>query len=48
MIFLQEENRGTEKGIPTIILASASLDNLYCITAFYVASSLTFASNGEL
>uniref|UniRef100_A0A914Y635 Cation/H+ exchanger domain-containing protein n=1 Tax=Panagrolaimus superbus TaxID=310955 RepID=A0A914Y635_9BILA len=36
MIKLQNEDRGTSKGIPTVILASATLDNLFCITCFYI------------
>ena len=36
MIKLQNEDRGTRKGVPTVILASATLDNLFCITCFYI------------
>uniref|UniRef100_A0A914P207 Cation/H+ exchanger domain-containing protein n=1 Tax=Panagrolaimus davidi TaxID=227884 RepID=A0A914P207_9BILA len=36
MIKLQNEDRGTIKGVPTVILASATLDNLFCITCFYI------------
>uniref|UniRef100_A0A914CKJ7 Cation/H+ exchanger domain-containing protein n=1 Tax=Acrobeloides nanus TaxID=290746 RepID=A0A914CKJ7_9BILA len=42
MIQLQEKGLGTYKGIPTIILASASIDNLYCITAFYFMADMVF------
>lgn len=50
MIRLQKEERGTDKGIPTVILAGATIDNLYCITVFYIvlATVLTASNNGQL
>uniref|UniRef100_A0A914CJ89 Cation/H+ exchanger domain-containing protein n=1 Tax=Acrobeloides nanus TaxID=290746 RepID=A0A914CJ89_9BILA len=48
MIQLQEKGLGTYKGIPTIILASASIDNLYCITAFYFMADMVFMEHGLL
>ncbi|KAE9554643.1 hypothetical protein FO519_002130 [Halicephalobus sp. NKZ332] len=50
MIRLQKEERGTDKGIPTVILTSATIDNLYCITVFYIALATTLSSsnNGQL
>ena len=47
MIKLQEKGLGTYKGIPTIILASASIDNLYCITAFYFMADMVFMEHGR-
>ena len=46
MIQLQKEERGKEKGIPTVILASATIDNLHFITAFYII--LGFSSPGGI
>jgi hypothetical protein len=46
MIKLQNSGRGTEKGIPTMILASATIDNLYCVTGFSMASSIVFTEIG--
>ncbi|KAH7732236.1 Protein F41E7.1 [Aphelenchoides avenae] len=48
MIQLQEQGRGTEKGIPTVILASATIDNIYCITAFTIASAVIFSNADDL
>ena len=49
MIRLQKEERGTDKGIPTVILASATIDNLFSITCFYIvlATSLNTLDNGK-
>lgn len=50
MIRLQKEERGTDKGIPTVVLASATIDNLYCITVFYIvlATTLNSSDSGQL
>ncbi|CAD5216667.1 unnamed protein product [Bursaphelenchus okinawaensis] len=48
MIKLQDQGRGTNKGIPTTILAAASIDNIYCITAFSIVSSVIFTKNEDL
>ncbi|KAH7697050.1 Protein F41E7.2, partial [Aphelenchoides avenae] len=48
MIHLQERGRGTTKGIPTMILASASIDNIFCITAFSVASAIVTSADDLL
>lgn len=42
MIKLEEEKLGTEKGIPSIILAGASLDDVFAISIFSIFSSLYF------
>lgn len=44
MIKLQEEGIGSSKGIPSLILASASLDDVVAITIFTVFSSFYFGS----
>lgn len=45
MIELQEKGYGTKKGIPTIILAGASIDDIFAITIFTMF--LGFGSNSE-
>jgi hypothetical protein len=47
MIRLQNEERGTNKGIPSIVLAAAAIDNIYSITAFSAVSSVVFARAGK-
>ncbi|CAD5222794.1 unnamed protein product [Bursaphelenchus xylophilus] len=47
MIRLQAHGRGTEKGIPTMILAAASIDNIYCITAFSITAAVFFGGTGN-
>jgi NhaP-type Na+/H+ or K+/H+ antiporter len=47
IISLQEKGYGRDKGIPTTILASVSIDNIYCITAFTVVGSIVFTRNGK-
>ncbi len=44
MIKFIEDNRGTKKGIPTLLLASSSLDNVFVIVIF---SALTGMYEGE-
>lgn len=48
MIKLQHQHYGTKKGIPTIALASASIDNIFCITGFAITHSIVSASDKEL
>ena len=43
MITIQEKQLGAAKGIPTLIIASASIDNVLAITGFSVCLSLVFA-----
>ncbi|KAI1700260.1 sodium/hydrogen exchanger family domain-containing protein [Ditylenchus destructor] len=47
MIQLHAEGRGVDKGIPTVALASASIDNIYCVTAFSIALSIVFHTSGD-
>ncbi|VDM75936.1 unnamed protein product [Strongylus vulgaris] len=44
MLDLQSQGLGTRKGIPTLALAAATLDNVFCITAFSVASAILFST----
>ncbi|CAJ0603128.1 unnamed protein product [Cylicocyclus nassatus] len=44
MLDLQSQGLGTRKGIPTLALGSAALDNVFCITAFSVASAIIFST----
>ncbi|KAI6215978.1 hypothetical protein M3Y94_00448800 [Aphelenchoides besseyi] len=48
IIRLQEQGYGTDKGIPTMILAASNMDNIYCITAFSVVASVIFTQNEDL
>uniref|UniRef100_A0A914C478 Cation/H+ exchanger domain-containing protein n=1 Tax=Acrobeloides nanus TaxID=290746 RepID=A0A914C478_9BILA len=48
MINFQENDRGTDKGVPTMVLVASSVDNLYCVTAFYMASSIVFTTADDL
>ena len=47
MIFLTENKIGTEKGIPTIILAGASADDIFAITLFTVFLGLYGGSSAN-
>jgi NhaP-type Na+/H+ or K+/H+ antiporter len=48
MITLQENQLGTDKGIPTLLIAAASVDNLIAITGFGVCLGLVFYSGSSL
>lgn len=45
MLWLMENNIGTKKGIPTLILAGASIDDVFAITVFSVFLGLYSGSN---
>uniref|UniRef100_A0AC34Q6U1 Glutaredoxin domain-containing protein n=1 Tax=Panagrolaimus sp. JU765 TaxID=591449 RepID=A0AC34Q6U1_9BILA len=47
MIKLQKEQHGAKKGVPTVVLASATMDNLFCISAFYIAAAIIFLSRNK-
>lgn len=48
MLKFELEGRGTDKGIPTAMLTSLSIDNIYCITAYTILNSiLYFKNNGK-
>lgn len=42
MLEFGSQGRGTDKGIPTAMLTSLSIDNIYCITAYTILSSTLF------
>lgn len=44
---MQEQGYGINKGIPTLVMAAASFDNVLCISAFGVCLGIAFDS-GEL
>uniref|UniRef100_A0A0N4X205 Na_Ca_ex domain-containing protein n=1 Tax=Haemonchus placei TaxID=6290 RepID=A0A0N4X205_HAEPC len=44
MLDLQNRGLGSRKGIPTIVLASATLDNILCITAFSIVTTIAFST----
>jgi len=46
LLALQEEGYGVAKGIPTMILAAASVDDVIAISAFGVALGLAFNAEG--
>jgi NhaP-type Na+/H+ or K+/H+ antiporter len=46
MLLLQEEGYGVEKGIPTLLIAASSLDDIVAITGFNTFLSVVF-STGE-
>lgn len=48
MIDLQERQIGVVKGIPTLVTAAASVENVIALTAFSVSFSLAFASQSSL
>ncbi|NLO10069.1 MAG: sodium:proton antiporter, partial [Clostridiales bacterium] len=48
MLRLMENNIGTKKGIPTLILAGASIDDVFAITVFSVFLGLYSGSNKNI
>jgi NhaP-type Na+/H+ or K+/H+ antiporter len=48
MITLQENQLGTDKGIPTLVIAAASVDDVIAITGFGVCLGLVFDSGSSL
>ncbi|KAF7636267.1 Na_H_Exchanger domain-containing protein [Meloidogyne graminicola] len=48
MIELQHKHKGTSKGIPTIVLASALIDNIFCITSFSIAYEIVSSTKEEI
>lgn len=47
LLQLGEEGYGVEEGIPTLVIAAASLDDVLAITGFSVMLTLTFAQGME-
>ncbi|XP_074199171.1 sodium/hydrogen exchanger 9B1 isoform X3 [Camelus bactrianus] len=48
MLHLQEEGYGVEKGIPTLLIAASSLDDILAITGFNTCLSIVFSSGDIL
>jgi NhaP-type Na+/H+ or K+/H+ antiporter len=48
MITLQENQLGTDKGIPTLLIAAASVDNVIAITGFGICLGSVFYSGSSL
>lgn len=48
MLEFELKGRGTDKGIPTAILTSLSIDNIYCITGYTILSSTIFYQNNGI
>lgn len=46
MLVLQEKGYGIEKGIPTLLIAASSLEDILAITGFNTCLSIVF-STGE-
>ncbi|KAK5979404.1 hypothetical protein GCK32_000641 [Trichostrongylus colubriformis] len=44
MLDLQSQGLGTRKGIPTLALATATLDNIFCITVFSIITAIVFST----
>ncbi|XP_057562861.1 sodium/hydrogen exchanger 9B1 [Hippopotamus amphibius kiboko] len=48
MLRLQEKGYGVEKGIPTLLIAASSLDDIMAITGFNTCFSIVFSTGGVL
>ncbi|XP_073093334.1 sodium/hydrogen exchanger 9B1 isoform X4 [Manis javanica] len=48
MLLLQENGYGIEKGIPTLLIAASSLDDILAITGFNTCFSIVFSSGSIL
>ncbi|XP_045392606.1 sodium/hydrogen exchanger 9B1 [Lemur catta] len=46
MLLLQENGYGVEKGIPTLLIAASSLDDIVAITGFNTCMSIVFSEGG--
>ncbi|KAL2780672.1 sodium/hydrogen exchanger 9B1 isoform 2, partial [Daubentonia madagascariensis] len=46
MLLLQETGYGIEKGIPTLLIAASSLDDIVAITGFNTCMSIVFSAGG--
>ena len=44
LLDLQGQHYGVKKGIPTLVMAAASFDNVLCISAFGVCLGIAFDS----
>ncbi|XP_073748146.1 sodium/hydrogen exchanger 9B1 isoform X3 [Callorhinus ursinus] len=48
MLLLQENGYGINKGIPTLLIAASSLDDIIAVTGFSTCLSIVFSSGGIL
>ncbi|KAM8906215.1 sodium/hydrogen exchanger 9B1 isoform 2-T3 [Lycaon pictus] len=48
MLLLQENGYGIKKGIPTLLIAASSMDDIIAITGFNTCLSIVFSSGGIL
>jgi len=48
LLALQEEGYGVVKGIPTLVIAASSLDDVLAISAFTVLLGITFKPNTDI
>ncbi|XP_037365514.1 sodium/hydrogen exchanger 9B1 isoform X2 [Talpa occidentalis] len=48
MLLLQERGYGIKKGIPTVLIAASSVDDIVAITGFNTCYSIVFSSGGVL
>ncbi|XP_006893177.1 PREDICTED: sodium/hydrogen exchanger 9B1-like [Elephantulus edwardii] len=48
MLLLQEDGYGVQKGIPTLLIAASSLDDILAITGFSTCMSIVFSSGNIL
>jgi len=48
LLALQEEGYGVAKGIPTLVIAASSIDDVLAISAFTVILGITFKPNTDL
>ena len=44
LLNLQEQGYGLDKGIPTLVIAAASIDDVLAISGFGICLGITFAS----
>ncbi len=48
MLQLQEKNMGTNKGIPTMLIAGGSVENVIAISGFSLTLGITFSSGKSI
>ena len=48
LLELQEHQYGVAKGIPTLVMAAASFDNVLCISGFGVCLGIAFDSGNNV
>ncbi|XP_053414665.1 sodium/hydrogen exchanger 9B1 isoform X1 [Nycticebus coucang] len=48
MLLLQEKGYGIEKGIPTLLMAASSFDDIVAITGFNTCMSIVFSTGGVI